>query len=116
MISEVIRRAVLAGLGIQEKFREMVDEFVKKGELSQSQGAKLLKEWTEMADKSAAEVNKTMKEFMEKTLEKMSLPSKDELDKLSRKVQSLSVRVKRLESKAEELEEKTEELEEEGKA
>jgi poly(hydroxyalkanoate) granule-associated protein len=113
MITDMLRRALLAGIGIQEKFRETIDDLVKKGELSQSQGAKLVKEWTESAEKSAAEMNKTFMDMMERALERMNLPSKQDIERLNRKVQSLSIRVKRLEGKTEELEEEVAEEEEE---
>ena len=42
---------MLAGFGVQEKVKEFVDDLVKKGELSESQGAKLVKEWSEKVRK-----------------------------------------------------------------
>lgn len=96
-VFDVVRNALLAGFGVQEKVREFVDELVKKGELSESQGAKLVKEWTEKADKSASDWNKTISEIMTKTLEKMNIPSKDDFEKLNKKINSLSARVKKLE-------------------
>ncbi len=41
-VFDIIRNSLLAGLGMQEKVREFVDELVKKGELSETQGAKLV--------------------------------------------------------------------------
>jgi polyhydroxyalkanoate synthesis regulator phasin len=108
MISEMIKRAMLAGLGAQEKIKELTDELIKKGELSQSQGAKIIKEWTDVAEKSTAELSSGMNELVVKALQKMNLPTKEDLDRLNRKVQSLSLRIKRLEGKSEELEEKSE--------
>ena len=46
-LNEIIHKALMAGLGVPEKMKEMVDDLVKKGELSESQGAKLVKEWSE---------------------------------------------------------------------
>jgi polyhydroxyalkanoate synthesis regulator phasin len=74
-----------------------VSELVKKGELSESQGAKLVREWTERADKSTEQVSKSLSDMISKTMEKMTLPSKDDIEKLNRKIQVLSVRVKKLE-------------------
>ncbi len=48
---DIIRKALLAGFGVQEKAREFIDDLVKKGELSQSEGAKLMKEVIEKAEK-----------------------------------------------------------------
>ena len=46
---EIVRRALLAGFGAQERIKEFIDELAKKGELSQSEAAKLMKEMMEKA-------------------------------------------------------------------
>lgn len=99
---DVMRNALLAGFGVQEKVSEFVNELVKKGELSESQGAKLVKEWTERADKSTEQLSKSLSELIARTMEKMTLPTKDDIEKLSKKVQAISARVKRLEGVKEE--------------
>lgn len=98
-IFDVVRNAMLAGFGVQEKVREFVDELVKKGELSENQGAKLVKEWTEKADKSTDEWSKSMSEIVSKTLEKMNMPTKEDIEKLNKAITELSLRVKKLEEK-----------------
>ena len=94
---DAVRSALLAGFGVQEKVNEFIDELVKKGELSDSQGAKLVKEWSEKAGKSTEQFTKGFSDLIDKTMEKMAIPSKEDLEKLNRKVQSLSARVKKLE-------------------
>ncbi|MBI5204413.1 MAG: phasin family protein [Nitrospirae bacterium] len=94
---ETVRNAMLAGLGMQQKVSEFVDELVKKGELSESQGAKLIKEWSEKAEKGTEGLSKNFSEILTKTLDKMNLPTKDDIEKLNKKVQALSGRVKKLE-------------------
>lgn len=94
---DVVRTAILAGLGVQEKVKEFVDELVKKGELSESQGAKLVKEWTEKADKSTEQFGKSMTDIVTKTLEMMKLPTKDDIDRLDQRIQSLTVRIEKIE-------------------
>ncbi|MDA8173135.1 MAG: phasin family protein [Nitrospiraceae bacterium] len=116
MLTDMIRKALLAGVGIQEKFNVYLDDLVKKGELSQTQAAKFVKEWTSIAEKSTGEVSKSINEMVEKAMRKMNLPTADDIERLNRKVQSLSVRVKRLETKAGELSERTAELAEEKEA
>jgi poly(hydroxyalkanoate) granule-associated protein len=103
-VFDVVRNAILAGFGVQEKVKEFIDELVKKGELSESQGAKLVKEWTEKADKSTSDLGKSISELVTKTLEKMNIPTKDDMEKLNKKIQSLSARVKKLEGTTEEIE------------
>lgn len=99
---DALRRALLAGFGVQEKVKELIDELVEKGELSKSEGAKLVREWSDKAEKSTSELNKTLSEVINKTLERMNLPSKDDLDRLDKKMHSLSSRIKKLEEKKEE--------------
>lgn len=101
-VFDVVRNAILAGFGVQEKVKEFIDELVKKGELSESQGAKLVKEWTEKADKSTADLGKTISDLVSKTLEKMNIPTREEIERLNKKIQSLSARVKKLEGITEE--------------
>ena len=96
-ILDIIRNAMLAGFGVQEKVKEIIDDFVKKGELSESQGAKLVKEWSEKVDKNTEDISKSLNELVQKALDKMSLPSKDEIKKLNEQVNALSDRIKKLE-------------------
>lgn len=94
---DVIRNAIMAGFGVQEKVKEFIDELVKKGELNESQGAKLVKEWTETADKTSEQFTKSFSEVISKTMEKMNLPTKDDIEKLSKEIQDISARVGKLE-------------------
>jgi len=96
-IFDVVKNAMLAGFGIQERVKEFVDELVKKGELSESQGAKLVREWTEKADKSTDELSKSISEVVSKTLEKMNIPTKEDVEKLNKTITELSSRIKKLE-------------------
>jgi polyhydroxyalkanoate synthesis regulator phasin len=97
MLFETVRKALLAGLGMQEKVKEFIDDLIKRGELSEAQGATLLREWMGKAEESGKSFNKTIGELISKTLEKTNIPTRDEIDRLSRKIQSLSARLKRLE-------------------
>lgn len=94
---DVVRNALLAGFGVQEKVREFIDDLVKKGELSESQGAKIVKEWSEKAEKNTDEIGKGINELVSKTLEKMNLPARDDLKKLNEKIDSLSARLDKME-------------------
>jgi polyhydroxyalkanoate synthesis regulator phasin len=96
-LNEILHRTLMAGLGIPEKVNEVVDELVKKGELSESQGAKLLKECSDKVSKSGEDISKSMSELINKTLEKMNIPTREEVEKLSKKVSALTTRVKKLE-------------------
>ncbi len=94
----MVRKALLAGLGMQEKVKELVDDLVKKGELNEREGAKLMKEWMERAKSSTEDMGRMASGSLNMAFDKMNLASRDELSALSKKVQQLSVRVKKLEA------------------
>jgi polyhydroxyalkanoate synthesis regulator phasin len=96
-IFEIIRNAMLLGFGVQEKVKEFVDEVVKKGELSESQGAKLVKEWTEKAEKNTEDISSSLNDLLKTTLDKMKLPSKEDLDNVNKQISALTERIKKLE-------------------
>lgn len=99
---DVIRNAMLAGFGVQEKVKEFVDELVKKGELSDAQGAKLVKEWSDKFEKNTQDVGKSINDAVTRALEKMNLSTRDDVAKLQEKIDALATRVGRMEgSKAE---------------
>lgn len=101
-VFDIVRNALLAGFGVQEKVKEFIDELVKKGELSESQGAKIVKEWTETANKTTEQFSKSLSEVISKTLERMNIPTKEDIERLNKMIQSLSLRVKKLEGVKEE--------------
>ncbi len=96
-VFDVVRNALLAGLGVQQKVKEFVDELVKKGELSESQGAKLVKEWSEKVEKNADDVTKSVSEMVQKTIETMKFASHDDIKKLTQKIDDLAARLQKVE-------------------
>ncbi len=98
MVYDIVRKAMLASLGIQEKMKEFVDDLIKKGELNEHEGAKLMKEWVNKAKQSTEDVNRMATDGARVVLDKMNIATKEEMDSLSKKVQQLSVRLKKLES------------------
>ncbi len=97
MVSEVIKKAMLAGLGAQEKAKEFIDELVKAGELSKSEGASLVKEWVSKAQESTKDFDHKIKDAIAAAFEKVNLPTRDDLEKLDKKIQGLSARLTKLE-------------------
>ncbi len=102
-MEKFIRLAVMAGLGLYEKVREGIDELVEKGELSQTEGAALVKELMDKESKTVKDLQRKVEAAMKKTLKQLQ-PSgiKKELDRLSRiekKLNQVSSRIERLEKK-----------------
>ncbi len=102
VIAEVIKKAMLVGLGAQEKAKEFVGELVKAGELSKSEASSLVKEWTTKAEESTKEFDKRVKDTVANILEKLNIPSREDIERLEKKVQALNGRLKKLEGGASE--------------
>ena len=96
-VAEVIKKAMLAGLGAQEKAREFVDELVKAGELSKNEGATLVKEWVSKAEESTKDMDHKVKDAIAAAFEKLNIPTRDDLASLEKKVQGLSARLSKIE-------------------
>ena len=96
-VSEIITKAMLAGLGAQEKAREFVEELVKAGEISKSDAASLVKEWASKAEESTKDLDKKIKDAMGGAFEKLNIPSRDDFEKIEKKLQNISGRLKKLE-------------------
>jgi len=97
-VAEVMKRVMLAGLGAQEKARELVDELVKAGELSKSDGATLVKEWASKAEESTKDMDLKVKEAIAGAFVKMNIPTRDDLEKMEKKIQGIAARLAKLEN------------------
>ena len=94
---DVAHKALMAGLGMQDMAKSFIDELVEKGELNESQGAKVIKEWSEKAGDSKEEFDRSLREFIDKAVEKVNFPSRKEVEEIKETVQALSLRLKILE-------------------
>lgn len=90
----IVRNVLLAGFGIQEIVKKVVCDLVRKGELSESRGAKLVKVWSEKLSKGSDQL---FSELLVKALQRMNLPTKDDIERLSKKLDALSDSIKKIE-------------------
>jgi polyhydroxyalkanoate synthesis regulator phasin len=95
-VTEIIKKAMLAGLGAQERAKEFVAELVKAGELSKTEGATLVKEWVSKAEEGTKDMDHRIKDTINAAFEKLNIPSRDDLEKLDKKIQGISARRKLL--------------------
>jgi polyhydroxyalkanoate synthesis regulator phasin len=96
-VSDIIKKAMLVGLGAQEKAKEFVEELVKAGELSKSEGASLVKEWVSKAEESTKDMDHKIKDAMAAAFEKFNIPTRDDIEKVEKKLQNISARLTKLE-------------------
>jgi poly(hydroxyalkanoate) granule-associated protein len=101
---EIARKVLLAGIGAvvlaQEEIEEFVNKLVERGEIAEKDGRRLMKDVIERRKKKAEEVRSdTEEQFeqrMEEILTRMNIPSKSDIDDLSKKVTALSRKVDQL--------------------
>jgi polyhydroxyalkanoate synthesis regulator phasin len=96
-ILDMMRSALLAGFGMQQMVKDFIEDLVKKGDLSESKGAKLVKEWTEKTDKTFGKFSNDISETFKKTMEIMNLPTREDIERLEGIIQALSARIEKLE-------------------
>jgi len=98
---ELLRKAALAGLGIvtlkEDKVKEIVNDLIEQGELSKEEGNKFVKELRERLEKNKTDLEKRLGEILKRTLDKMTLPTKEELNRLEEAQKDLLARLERLE-------------------
>jgi len=97
MLFNIVKDMLFVGIGIQEKVKEFTKEMVKKGESSNSQAAIFVKELNERVEKNKKEVSNTITNFIVKTVQKMNIPTKDDIEELNKKIEALSKKVKQYE-------------------
>jgi len=93
-MSDLIKKTILAGLGAlsfsREKAEKLAKDLVKRGELAKTEEAKFVKDLMRRVEKNKVEAEKKMEKIVEKTLIKLNVPTRKELDALKAKIDKLS--------------------------
>jgi len=93
-MSDLVKKTILASLGVlslsREKAERLAKDLVKRGELAKTEEAKFVKDLMERAEKSRIEAEKRIEKIVEKTLIKLNIPTRKELDALKARVDKLS--------------------------
>lgn len=91
----LIKKAVLAGLGIEAQGREKFEELVRRGEQSETTCAKAVKEFMTEAEKNAKKLGEKGRKVADRILESAPIPTKSDLARLEKKIQELASRMER---------------------
>lgn len=96
-VSDLLERVFLLGIGAasltKEKIREVVDELVKRGQLTQDQGLKLMDEVAEKARTETAGVKETVSDAYQDTLRALGLAGREQVDELERRIAVLEAKI-----------------------
>jgi len=100
MITDLIRRSFLVGVGALVITRDKIEQFladsVARGELSSEQARNLLEELTTRADSERQKVEGVVRQQVQRVLEGAGLPSHAEMTRLEAKIRSLEERINHL--------------------
>jgi polyhydroxyalkanoate synthesis repressor PhaR len=100
---DFFKKSVLFGLGVfdltKEKAEKIVDEMIKRGEMTQSDKAKAVKELLKGHDERMEKLKKKIDESVEKVTAKVKGKEKEEFAKLQKKIDELTKVVEKLEKK-----------------
>lgn len=92
-MSNIINKAFLAGLGAislgRDKAGDLVDDLVKRGELSHEEGRGVLSELLESVEKRQAELGEFIQKEVRQILKSLDIPTREEINKLKGEIEYL---------------------------
>jgi polyhydroxyalkanoate synthesis regulator phasin len=95
---ELLEKAMLTGLGAaaitQKKAEELVKELRDKYKVSEEEGKAFLEKMQNMAKEGREKLQETAEVEVKKALDRMGLVSKEEFDRLLKRVEELETKVK----------------------
>ena len=98
-----VRRVLMAGVGAVVLAQEEVEEFVKKlvdrGEIAEKDGRKLVDDILEKRKGRAQKAEDALETRVEGLLDRMNVPTKSDIDELSKKITLLAQKVDELKNK-----------------
>ena len=101
---EVTRRVLLASIGAmvlaQEEIESFVSKLVERGELAEQDGKKLVKDVMEKRKKETAKAEDQLDSRIEDLMNRMNVPTKNDIDALSAKITALTKKVDALKKEA----------------
>ena len=97
-MSNLIKKTILGGLGVislsRKKAEELAKELIKQGELAKTDEAKFVKDLMKRVEKNKAEVENKTEEVVTKTVEKLNVPTRKELNDLKTSIDKLTKKLK----------------------
>lgn len=94
---DIIRRAVLLGLGVisltREKAEELVDDLIKRGELASGERFKAVDTLLKEVDKHEKELEQKISGTVQKVVADMGLPTKKDLEEIAATLKKIESRL-----------------------
>ncbi len=97
---DAARKVLLAGIGAvalaQEEIEDFVNRLIERGEIAEKDGKKLVREVIDRRKKDAEKAEDQVTKRAEEILDRMSVPTKADIDTLGDKIAALSKKVDEL--------------------
>jgi len=97
---DAVRKVLLASIGAvalaQDEIEDFVERLIERGEIAEKDGRKLVREVFEKRKKEAQKAEDEFSKRVEGTLDRMSVPSKSDIEILSEKITELSKKIDEL--------------------
>jgi len=94
---DAARKVLLAGIGVvalaQDEVEEFVTRMVERGEIAERDGKKLVREVIDKRKQYRQRAEEEITKHIEKTLDRMNMPTKADIDALSEKIAALSKKI-----------------------
>ena len=96
-MSDMLERVFLLGVGAasltKEKITDLVDELVKKGQLTKEEGESLLDKTAARAKEESGNIKEMASDTFQDTLRALGIAGRDELEELERRIAVLESKV-----------------------
>ena len=97
---EISRKVLLASIGAmalaQDEAEAFVNRLVERGEIAEKDGKSLMREMLEKRRKRFSKVEAEVSKRMEKVLERLNIPTRQEIDALNTKIAALNKKLDEL--------------------
>jgi len=90
---DYIRKMTLAGAGLAiittEKIQEMMDDLVKKGEMTEKEAREAVNEYVEKSKQAKKDLEEKVEQMITGLLNRMNIPTRKELDEIKKRLERL---------------------------
>ncbi len=90
---EAVKKGFYMGLGLllvtKERAESLIDDLVKKGEISQKEGEEFVKELTKKSEEAQQEFQKKIETVVTQAIQKLDLPTKTDLEEIIRRLENI---------------------------
>jgi len=97
---DLLRHVLLASIGavviVEEEIEALVNKMIERGEIAEKDGKKLVHEVMDKRKAKADKLDEQIKKDIETVLERISIPTKADVEELSQKITVLSTKIDEL--------------------